>query len=130
MTYYDFAPLLDVNTLFPFKVPRELTAGIRSLNASLDSQFTSPLDNLDVADAVHAQAIEDARIRRAVFDKADKADTETFKTFEGKRFGVYVNGKLKFQSRNEDEIRRYADDKMRDFRNNVWLAPVGSFVTV
>lgn len=42
--------------------------------------------------------------------------------------GCWVNGKLRFQSREHDNVHAYAADKARDFRNNVWLAPVGSFI--
>lgn len=51
------------------------------------------------------------------------------KPFSERRLGCYVNGVLKFQSHDTEAVRAYADRKMQDFRNNVWLARVGSFVT-
>lgn len=47
-----------------------------------------------------------------------------------KKLGVYVNGKLKLQTRD----RAKADDAFatwtQTFGNDVWIAPVGSFVNV
>ena len=49
----------------------------------------------------------------------------------GKKLGVWVNGKLKLQSRDRDKIDAYAAKQMDDKRNDsVWVAPIGSFVTV
>lgn len=52
---------------------------------------------------------------------------ETEKVAVGKKMGVWVNGKLGLQTRNRDAIDDYAQRKMRE-RNNVWVAPIGSFV--
>jgi hypothetical protein len=45
------------------------------------------------------------------------------------KLGVYVDGKLKYQSRDHESIYAYAEDEMNKRRSNVWVAPVGSFVT-
>lgn len=58
----------------------------------------------------------------------DDKQTEAVKP--GKKMGVWVNGKLKLQSRDRVAIENYAALKMRDSRNSVWVAPIGSFVTV
>lgn len=75
-------------------------------------------------------ALSIAQARRAAEDRARKiaeqAEQEPSKN--GRKLGVWINGKLRFQSRDADAIHEYAQRKMRDFRNNVWLAPVGSFV--
>lgn len=46
----------------------------------------------------------------------------------GPLIGCWVNGKLRFQSRNRDSVHAYARDKMNDKGSrDVWVAPVGSF---
>jgi len=45
-----------------------------------------------------------------------------------KKIGVYVDGKLKLQTRDEDKAHSAARHWMRK-NHQVWLAPVGSFVT-
>ena len=45
----------------------------------------------------------------------------------GKKLGVYVDGKLRFQSRDTDAIYAYADRRMKE-KHSVWVCPVGSFV--
>jgi len=45
-----------------------------------------------------------------------------------RKTGVYVNGKLVFANDDYDVAEGYARRRMRDFRDSVWLAPVGSFV--
>lgn len=47
-----------------------------------------------------------------------------------KKMGVWVNGKLKLQTRDYAAIINYRDKMITDHRNNVWVAPIGSFVTV
>lgn len=48
---------------------------------------------------------------------------------EGKKMGVWVNGKLKLQTRDRANIDAAAAKWMRE-GNDVWVAPIGSFVTV
>jgi hypothetical protein len=47
----------------------------------------------------------------------------------GKKMGVWVDGKLRLQSRDRDAIEEYAARRMRE-KHTVWVAPVGSFVDV
>lgn len=46
-----------------------------------------------------------------------------------KKMGVWVDGKLKLQSRDRAAIDAYAEKRM-DEQHSVWVAPIGSFVTV
>lgn len=46
---------------------------------------------------------------------------------EAKKLGVYVDGKLKLQSRDADKCYAAAAEYMRK-QHSVWVAPVGSFV--
>ena len=42
--------------------------------------------------------------------------------------GCWIDGKLRFQSRDHEAVRGYAADKITNKRNgSLWLAPVGSF---
>lgn len=43
--------------------------------------------------------------------------------------GVWVDGQLRLKSRDRLKIDQAAESWMKD-RRNVWVAPVGSFVTV
>jgi len=45
-----------------------------------------------------------------------------------KLIGVWVDGQLRLQSRDRAKIDQAADSWMKD-RRNVWVAPIGSFVT-
>ena len=48
-----------------------------------------------------------------------------------KKIGVYKNGKLVHASREHDGVYDLAQKIIKeDFRNNVWVATVGSFVNV
>lgn len=47
----------------------------------------------------------------------------------GKKLGVYVDGKLRLQTRDAEAAYEYAGRRMRE-KHNVWIAPVGSFVEV
>lgn len=50
---------------------------------------------------------------------------------QGKKMGVWKNGKLIFQSRDKDAIYNLAEKVMVEKPTvNVWVATVGSFVTV
>lgn len=46
-----------------------------------------------------------------------------------KKIGVYVDGKLKLQTRNIEKAH-HASQKWMQRGHDVWVAPVGSFVTV
>lgn len=73
-----------------------------------------------------------ARSREA--DRQVKVRREAEKAAETRTpslLGCWINGKLRFQTRDHDELRAYAArhmDGARNFGNNVWVAPVGSFV--
>lgn len=45
-----------------------------------------------------------------------------------KKRGVWVDGKLKLQTRDPQAIEDFAQKMMRQ-RHSVWVAPIGSFVT-
>jgi len=69
-------------------------------------------------------------------DAAENAELEAWRELvpvaENKRtpglLGCWVNGKLRFQSRDHDNVHAYAADKMNDKGSrDVWVAPVGSF---
>lgn len=74
-------------------------------------------------------------------NRAEKAQHVKPEKPKGKRMGVWVDGVLKFQSRDRDEIDRYAAFKMKAYTkviqgkahvitHNVWVAPIGSFEDV
>lgn len=94
-----------------------------SLAAFANAFDDSPLDPFAVAVAVGKEAAlkeqEAAKANRP--KKAPKLKTPSL-------LGCWVNGELKFQTRDHDELHAYAARKMQDFRNNVWVAPVGSFI--
>lgn len=46
----------------------------------------------------------------------------------GKKMGVYVDGKLKLQTRNYEKAVAAARSFMNK-KHEVWLTPIGSFVT-
>lgn len=118
--------IIDVNTLFPYKLSTRENAEHASLKASITCLSDSPLDPFAVARAVGMEAEQ----REAQFNKQH---TPTEARVKGKTLGLlgcYVNGVLKFQSRDHAAIHGYARDKMSDTRNSVWVAPVGSFQNV
>lgn len=47
---------------------------------------------------------------------------------QGPLMGVWVDGQLRLKSRDRAKIDQAAESWMSD-RRNVWVAPVGSFVT-
>ena len=70
-------------------------------------------------------------------DAGENAELEAWRELahveENKRtpglLGCWVNGKLRFQSRDHDNVHAYAADKMSDKGSrDVWVAPVGSFI--
>jgi len=95
-----------------------------SLAASVKCLDASPLDPFAVAVAVG----KEAALREQQFDKAHAVTAPRQSGKTAALLGCYVNGVLKFQSRDHEAIHDYAADKATDFRNNVWVAPIGSFV--
>lgn len=112
-----------------FNDPELPKATRASLNASFNAYTPSPLDPYDVAYAVGmetAQRVREVKQRR----EAEEALMEIVKPTP-MLLGCWIDGKLRFQSRDHDAIHDYADRHMRgskNFGNNVWVAPVGSFV--
>jgi len=102
-------------------------AAIDSLNAALWAFEPSPLDPYKVAQAVGMQRGEDEH------NAAQKvAEPEVTELHTPSLLGCWINGKLRFQSRDHEAIHGYARAHMtgsKNFGNNVWVAPVGSFVT-
>lgn len=132
-------PYFDTDTLSPFygEFVIDTTRGdaeAASLKAAMTCYDESPLDPFAVAMAVGREARLRAREAR-VADKPKKAP----KLKTPSLLGCWVNGELKFQSRDHEAIRTYAADKMRAWTvrhadgsyyvktNDVWVAPVGSF---
>jgi hypothetical protein len=66
-------------------------------------------------------------IENEALQKFEDSDSIILK--KEKLLGCWVDGNLRFQSRDHDAIYEYAGRRMREKRS-VWVAPVGSFVTV
>lgn len=83
----------------------------------------SPVNNLLLAEALIAHEAE----QKAQAPTVAEEETPT----AGKKglLGCWVDGQLKFQSREHVNVHGYAHGKMAE-RRNVWVAPVGSFVMV
>lgn len=100
---------------------------IASLDASVRALDPSPLNPRTVAQAVGLEAVaREKAARQAAAQNAQKPNMRT-----PGLLGAWVNGKLRFQSRDHEAIYDYAEKHMRgakNFGNNVWVAPVGSFV--
>ena len=118
------------------------SAYVRSLRAARRIEgYSVPLHALSNHDnkVAHAVALE-ADIRAAEFDRLHRPALEPKKATP-KLLGCYVDGVLRFQSRDHDAIHEYAARKMkprtmrlsdgtyRVITADVWVAPVGSFVT-
>jgi hypothetical protein len=58
---------------------------------------------------------------------ANKKNTNSHIT--EKKMGVWKDGKLVLQTRDRSAVDNLASKLMRD-RHSVWVAPIGSFVTV
>lgn len=96
-----------------------------SMNEGTSLNFTQQLALVNI---LTLDMIERRMNRIEKILDSDSIHTEIVK---GKRMGVWVDGKLRFQSRDADAIYDYAHEKMNDPRRyNVWVAPVGSFVEV
>lgn len=72
-----------------------------------------------------AEALIAERNARETIEAATKPQAEQ-KVSKSGLLGCWINGTLKFQSRNHDNVHDYARARMAE-RNNVWVAPVGSF---
>lgn len=106
-----------------------IQAATDSLNAAASAFDQSPLDPYAVAYAVGMEAAERDRERAARAEREAEAATPVQRT--PALLGCWINGKLRFQSRDHDAIHDYAAKHMagaRNFGNNVWVAPVGSFI--
>lgn len=135
---------IDIDSLIPstqqmnaaFRALRD--AETASLKASATCYDASPLDPFAVAVAVGKEAaMRDAEATAARERAERRGKPKTSKT--PALLGCWVNGELKFQSRDHDAIRNYAADKMQPWTirlsdgsyyvktNDVWVAPVGSF---
>ena len=113
-----------------------LIAAALSLRAARTCQSPSPLNSRGVALAVGVEAA----LREREFDRLHRPAPEP-KKGTPKLLGCYVDGVLRFQSRDHEAIREYAAEKMRPTTRklsdgsyrvitaDVWVAPVGSFVT-
>lgn len=100
-----------------------LQAARQSLALAASAFDPSPLDPLAVALAVgRERAAQDARSK-------PHADTASMGVRPGHLLGCWVDGKLKFQSRQHDNVHSYARDAMQGAKHRtVWVAPIGSFV--
>lgn len=116
-------------------------AYVRSLRAVRNIEgYSVPLHTLSDHDhkVAHVVALE-ADLRAAEFDRLHRPTPEPKKATP-KLLGCYVDGVLRFQSRDHDAIHEYAARKMkprtmrlsdgsyRVITANVWVAPVGSFI--
>ncbi len=110
------------------------------INTSLDSMregtSLTPEDQVKLTDILMINAWKTILNTRVQREREEDRSADTVKGkrlgvwIKGKRLGVWINGKLRFQSRDADAIHDYAAEKRADFRNNVWVAPIGSFVEV
>ena len=100
-----------------------LNAARVSLAAAAAAFDPSPLDPVAVARAVGRSAYVNTRSPH--FDVNSIPETVAL----GHLLGCWVDGKLRFQSRNHDNVHSYAQDAMNGQKHRtVWVAPVGSFV--
>jgi DUF971 family protein len=98
--------------------------------------ITSQLDSLNIGTSLNWD--KQIKLERIVFGgdaerivKERESMTSPVQEVKpaGKKMGVWVDGKLRLQSRDRDAIEEYASRRMRE-KHNVWIAPVGSFVDV
>lgn len=88
----------------------------------LEGTSLSMFNQWKLQDAVLIEEVKPAIVAKLAAENAESAKPL------GKKLGVYVDGKLRFQSRDSDAIYAYADRRMTE-KHSVWVAPVGSFVT-
>jgi hypothetical protein len=78
-----------------------------------------------------AIAIRRERAQAALRSANDAAEAEKPFTPKGKKMGVWIDGKLRLQTRDRDAIDDFAARAVADKRNSgVWVAPIGSFLEV
>lgn len=98
-----------------------LQAARQSLALAASAFTPSPLDPVSVALAVGREHA--ARAGQVTLSVAEPT------TGPGHLLGCWVDGKLRFQSRQHDNVHAYAQDAMSGPKHRtVWVAPVGSFV--
>ena len=111
-------------------IPAHFKAVNDSLNAAFTAFDASPLDPYAVAYAVGMERAAQEREAAKQAEKAAELTAPVLKT--PSLLGCYVNGKLRFQSRDHEAIHEYAQRHMngaKNFGNDVWVTPVGSFIT-
>ncbi len=108
-----------------YNIPASTQAAIDSINASTSAFDQSPLDPHAVAYAVGMEQAERDRKAKAARIKAEEASASE-RLHKAGLLGCWVDGTLRFQSREHENVHDYARRKMNE-RHQVWLAPVGSF---
>ena len=100
-----------------------LQAARQSLALAASAFDRSPLDPLAVALAVgRERAAQDAH-------SVSRVDAESAPVRPSHLLGCWVDGKLRYQSRQHDNVHAYTQDAMQGAKHRtVWVAPVGSFV--
>ena len=113
----------------------EAKYALRSLNANLTAMDKGTGNPWTVAQAVGAELTQRELAFAAQHEPPAPAKTKT-----PHLLGCWVDGILRFQSRDHDAIREYAAEKMRPITRklsdgsyrvitaDVWVAPVGSFI--
>lgn len=99
-------------------------ASVTAAHSALDR---SPLNPLTVARAVALEAVEREKAARQAAKQSEQQPNMRTPGL----LGAWINGKLRFQSRDHEAIYDYAQKHMdgaKNFGNDVWVAPVGSFV--
>ena len=100
-----------------------LQAARQSLALAASAFDRSPLDPIAVALAIGRERA--AQDRRSTFYR----DTDSMTVRPSHLLGCWVDGKLRYQSRQHDNVHAYAQDAMQGAKHRtVWVAPVGSFV--
>lgn len=100
----------------------ELNARNASLDAERNAMHKSPLSPFAVAYAVGREALEHAKREQT---RTEAPETPTLK--RAGLLGCWVDGVLRFQSRDHGNVHDYAQRRMAE-RHQVWVTPVGSFV--
>ena len=100
-----------------------LQAARQSLALSASTFTPSPLDPVAVALAVgRERAAQDVH-------SASRVGAESAPVRPSHLLGCWVDGELRFQSRQHDNVHAYAQGAMQGAKHRtVWVAPVGSFV--
>lgn len=108
---------------------------LRSLNANLTAMDKGTGNPWTIAQAVGAELTKRELAFAAQHEPSAPAKTKT-----PHLLGCWVDGILRFRSRDHDAIREYAAEKMRPITRklsdgsyrvitaDVWVAPMGSFI--